>query len=350
MNFFDQDDLDLLENWAGVDYDKSQLSHRNAGAQLRDVVWTKTAYWAERVKAQLDGFEIIDKRMWHQKGWTKAEPKRQIARFKEYTWARIFRQGDEKKHIFFTVGVNKNRSLVYKLDYYHEQDSELNARQKELCERLIPESLRWVAISEERLPFYDWTSLTTITKQFIEDFSDVYDEVVSNVWGTPRRITTHGLTISERPHCAGTPSRESLFIGFDTNWDDNAQRLAEIGIGGELLVIEHERQFLRANGHYKLAELVRKVKDGEGFDVESYFIDGRKRQIEVKTTTSISRNTAFMITDHEIQFSVRNKETFQLYRLYKFNAEAKSAYYYVIEGNLRTQLNLKPKVFEANPV
>jgi len=45
--------------------------------------------------------------MWSQKGWEETDnAKRQVARFKDYSWARLFRLGDDHKDIFFTVGVH----------------------------------------------------------------------------------------------------------------------------------------------------------------------------------------------------------------------------------------------------
>jgi hypothetical protein len=54
------------------------------------------------------------------------------------------------------------------------------------------------------------------------------------------------------------------------------------------LVVEHEREQLKMLGRGDLAEKVKHVAieegDGAGYDVKSFFVDGRPKYIEVKTT------------------------------------------------------------------
>jgi hypothetical protein len=62
-----------------------------------------------------------------------------------------------------------------------------------------------------------------------------------------------------------------------------------LGDAGELLVLEREKRRLVAAGRTDLAAAVLHTAtvegDGAGFDIRSFFLDGRPRFIEVKTTT-----------------------------------------------------------------
>jgi hypothetical protein len=64
---------------------------------------------------------------------------------------------------------------------------------------------------------------------------------------------------------------------------------AALGLAGEILVLHHEQRKLRDAGRDDLAERVRHTAivegDGAGFDVRSFFFDGRIKYIKVKTTT-----------------------------------------------------------------
>ncbi|WP_299755379.1 hypothetical protein [uncultured Pontibacter sp.] len=106
--------------------------------------------------------------MWSQKGWDHGPNGNiRVARFKPYTWARIFRKGDDNKDVFFTVGVDSNtEEIVYKIDYYKEDNSYLNSAQKELIRLNIPKEARWKSISLHSVAEYDWDKILTESSDF----------------------------------------------------------------------------------------------------------------------------------------------------------------------------------------
>jgi hypothetical protein len=115
-------------------------------------------------------------------------------------------------------------------------------------------------------------------------------------------------------------------------------------------VLEHERKALNEDGRGDLAANVEHVSvtqgDGLGFDVLSYSVDGRRKYIEVKTT-SLPQDAPFFMTANEVQFSRANKDEYYLYRLYGYSQSHNRAYYYVIRGNVEESLDLVPVTYRA---
>lgn len=82
-----------------------------------------------------------------------------------------------------------------------------------------------------------------------------------------------------------------------------ARMREENGLRGELLVLELERTTLIEAGRHELAARVRHVAmdgTGCGYDVRSFYIDGRERHLEVKTTTDDqSSDRGFWLSENE---------------------------------------------------
>lgn len=106
----------FLADWSGKVYDKNNQEHVAAKNYIINSLGTKTQYWSNQLTRIIPGMDIFNWRMWGQKGWEDGpEGKIRVARFKHYTWGRIYRKGDAEKDIFFTVGVdNLSMELVKK--------------------------------------------------------------------------------------------------------------------------------------------------------------------------------------------------------------------------------------------
>lgn len=111
----------------------------------------------------------------------------------------------------------------------------------------------------------------------------------------------------------------------------------ELGLSGEELVLEYEKQ--RLVDYPQLQAMVKRVSkdgDGDGYDILSYNIDGSPLYIEVKTTNG-SSNTPFYMSQNEYEFAVENKSNYVIYRLYKFTDLAKNdvnqVQFYKIQGD-----------------
>lgn len=123
-----------------------------------------------------------------------------------------------------------------------------------------------------------------------------------------------------------------------------------LGDAGEEWVLGLEQEQLVRAGRSDLAGLVswaaRDVGDGLGYDVASFYPDGRERFIEVKTTNYGVR-TPFYITKGEVSFSERRSDAFSLYRVHGF---ARDPRLYVLDGSVKERARLEPQVFLGIPL
>lgn len=109
----------------------------------------------------------------------------------------------------------------------------------------------------------------------------------------------------------------------------------EIGLAGELFILNYEKEFLTKNGRIDLANKVKhaslEIGDGLGYDIISYNLNGDIKYIEVKTTKG-SVNTSFFISKNELNFFSTQTNAF-IYRVYEFNKEEKKGQLSVIGNN-----------------
>lgn len=111
-----------------------------------------------------------------------------------------------------------------------------------------------------------------------------------------------------------------------------AAKDVEIGLEGEQLVLEHEKNKLIHLGRSDLIEEVKWVAETDdtcGYDIISYNIDnnGEEKQIyiEVKTTQGPADNR-FIISRNEIETMEKNKDKYWIYRVYKSNSSTPKFY------------------------
>ncbi|MCC8423584.1 DUF3883 domain-containing protein [Mucilaginibacter sp. UR6-11] len=349
--FFNERETDFLHAWGGTVYDKHNAEHVAAKNFIISGPGTKTVYWSNALIKLLPGFETFNWRMWSQKGWEDTPAgKKRVARYKTYTWARIYKVGDENKDIFFTVGLDGHgRELVYKMDYYFEKNSHLSAAQKDIVDKNIPKSLRWRSIPVGDFENYDWQRLITLTRDFIAENTALYDKLIRLAWGatTPEEVFSNVLRKQSPPTKGITqlPPVNPSFQANDTDYVAEAAEHKETGDAGEELVKQYEKQKLLAAGRPDLAEQVAIVPNGLGYDVRSFDADGNYLCIEVKTT-SAGALTPFYYTINEYIFAERHAGSYFIYRLYNFDDESNTADFYVLAEPLK-ELLLQPIVYKA---
>lgn len=139
------------------------------------------------------------------------------------------------------------------------------------------------------------------------------------------------LLVGPPPSLGNTPSHvdlnamRSLAGKFDVAGRDARNRA--LGQAGEQLVLNFERETLRAAGRLDLAERVAwtayEQGDGAGYDIASFEFDGRPRLIEVKTTNGWDR-TPFFLTRNELDIANTNKDIWHLIRVWDFARDAKA--------------------------
>ncbi|MDB4001839.1 DUF3883 domain-containing protein [Oceanospirillaceae bacterium] len=113
-------------------------------------------------------------------------------------------------------------------------------------------------------------------------------------------------------------------------------RNRDLGLKGELLVLEFEKARLYTIGLKGLAELVRHVSvqegNGAGYDILSFDDLGRKKYIEVKATRG-GLSTDCFISPNELAFAKSKGAQFSIYRVYDFKVDTTSASFSVLIGD-----------------
>lgn len=151
---------------------------------------------------------------------------------------------------------------------------------------------------------------------------------------------------------ARAPARERSSVGL-TGSEMAAMRdfkKRQLGEAGEAWVLDLEREQLARQGRLDLADQVRWVAqvdgDGAGYDIRSFRVDGSERLIEVKTT-NLGVRTPFYITRWELEVSAQSPHQYSLYRVHGFNRDPRV---YVLDGSVKEQAQLEPKVFLGIPL
>ena len=133
------------------------------------------------------------------------------------------------------------------------------------------------------------------------------------------------------------------------NYLEIEARNQSLGKASEELVVRFERERLRRFGQPRLAANIRHVSQIEGdhlgYDILSFEPDGRERLIEVKTTR-FGALTPFFASRHEVEVSRQRQEQYQLYRVFRFSADAKL---FALPGSLQKSCVLQPFTFSALP-
>lgn len=144
-----------------------------------------------------------------------------------------------------------------------------------------------------------------------------------------------------------SPKTEKVVLkGSFTNYIENEKENKRIGDLGELLVLQHEQEKLKALGINKEPEHKSKSEgDGLGYDILSYNEQAKEIFIEVKTTVR-NYDAPFFITRNELVRSKQDGDKFFLYRLYDFDDTNSKAKYYKRQGDL-SELCVNPVLYRA---
>jgi hypothetical protein len=103
-------------------------------------------------------------------------------------------------------------------------------------------------------------------------------------------------------------------------------------------------------GRPDLAEKVRHVPvvegDGAGYDILSYFPDGRPKFVEVKTT-SHGKAADFWISPVEVAFSAAHASAYELCRVFDFDPATRTGGCCSVFGDIRDFFALTPTEYRA---
>jgi hypothetical protein len=164
------------------------------------------------------------------------------------------------------------------------------------------------------------------------------DNILSIVDASPPPMIPHYRSVSERPY---TPRIQTA------NYLEMESRKRSIGLAGEELVLNYERQRLINSGKHKLADKIEHISvnqgDGAGFDIKSYDHMGRELFIEVKTT-KYRKEAPFFISSNEVEFAKSHASRYSLYRVYQYS---KNPRLFMLPGDITKNCNLSVTQYRA---
>lgn len=340
ISFFTPEELNTFSSIAGKGYkkgDPESLEMRNAVTPI----YKKTNYWANSLN--LEGLTIQNDNRWQISGY-----------FKKYSWCRIYRTEDQEKGIFFTLGIHgvRNGEIFLKLDCQRSNYNNSKTLSKDQVARfdflLAQEGHEWFTVPDYKIAEYSWDDLIQKTRQYISSWLEVYDQVIDFVWAEDFINEPVGLQITEPPigKHSELPEKQYSFKGKDTDHLARYRNQIDLGARGEQLVIEHEALVLKKIGRSDLASQVRKVKDGEGYDIRSFHSDGSVKFIEVKTTRG-GIDTPFHISDNELAFLRSNIDNYYLYRIYDFKTYLRKGKMFILHKDIDQRLLLRPTDYQV---
>ncbi|MCA9373589.1 DUF3883 domain-containing protein [Candidatus Peregrinibacteria bacterium] len=123
----------------------------------------------------------------------------------------------------------------------------------------------------------------------------------------------------KQPKKAIPPEKFYRTVQKINNWEEINKKRTLTGLKGEEVIVVLEQDFFRSIGREDLAQKVRHVSaedgDGLGYDILSFFEDGKEKYIEVKSTTA-SLNSPFYLSRNELAFLKEHDEDAFIYRVF----------------------------------
>ncbi len=176
-NFFSTKELESFQKLlARKDYNPSNKVDVNIGEFLRESVWSKTQIWAQKLE-QL-GWQIISSR----RGWNTRNQKKGFQTFKQYAWCSLKPKDGENNLLFFTVGVDSNGNLTFKMDI-QRNDKSFTQEQIDLFSNLRDQyDAGFQYINKNKASTYSWDSLVKKSDQFFTNHLSTYTDIYYSLW------------------------------------------------------------------------------------------------------------------------------------------------------------------------
>ncbi len=204
-------------------------------------------------------------------------------------------------------------------------------------------------LEREKPVYFQWQILDwDIDKNILDD---MYMELIED--SPPlESYNPNELTIEDPPEVSKSKGTRTKTFQSSKK-PDYSQRESQnrnLGLKGELSVLEYEKDFLDKNNRPDLVERVAHVSevegDGAGYDIRSYDLDGEVKYIEVKTTKG-NNKTPFFMSSNEVQFSKSHISNYYIYRLYNFDEKNGSGKMYKTKGSVVDGYSLVPISFKV---
>lgn len=203
--------------------------------------------------------------------------------------------------------------------------------------------------------FEDFNRAIYVDSQLVDDSEITEDTDTEESTELDKIIAgdaTVALSESARPTTARDITPTGNFKPRKTDFEKRQRTASRLGLIGEKAVLAYEKAALEQAGRPDLAKKVHhlsvKEGDGAGYDIRSYFEDGREKYVEVKTTSRDSTEP-FMVSENEVLFSEQHAENYVLYRVFSFSRSTRQAEFYTLAGSLRSGAELSPTQYAGFP-
>lgn len=339
-NFFKKDELDHFVSISGKSYRTKNKEDVFKSTFINPLV-AKINKWAEL--SQVEDFEYKKDMSWKWSGG-----------FKTYLWIRLFKPKASGK-VFFAVGVEEDGNLFMKIDCQRSNHTggstkKLETNKVEAIDQLLSKlNYTSISIDHVELEAMDWDELIERTRNHIYDHLAAYDDLESIVNEKVTKSTAvNNLIPSDSPdYIKSYFDKERKFLGYKTDWSKKQKVSKKLGMAGEKLVALIERDKLKGLTLFEEAEKVKKVLDGEGYDILSFDEKGNEIYIEVKTTTGNS-DEPFYLSANEKAFCEEHVDKYIVYRLHNYSFVTNSSKYFKIKGKELVKLDFTPTNYEVS--
>ena len=193
---------------------------------------------------------------------------------------------------------------------------------------------------------------TQLKKQLLGPVRNSYLSLVDYKEGNGNTIENHDSSINGQLDLkTNTVQIKKNYLrdySKTTDYIKKAVSTQKLGLAGEKLVIEYERKNLITNNRQDLADKVEHVAmtkgNYAGYDILSYTPEGKKKYIEVKTTSKKYQDD-FYITENELNFAQSHKNEYYLYRIYNLKKHKGDLFIYSYNDFIK--FKLIPKQFHV---
>lgn len=204
--------------------------------------------------------------------------------------------------------------------------------------------------TQEKPVYFEWQLL---------DWDNVdYDKSIeitkTSTAGKEALGQSNKLTESELPKSKpinGSKKSKSFDTRVKPDWSRQESSNRDLGLKGELLVLNYEKRKFFDQGFPEIAEKIQHTSveegDGAGYDIRSQLSNKETIFIEVKTTKG-SKTTPFYMSSNEVAFANSHKESYKIYRVYDYNYKTNSGKFFVIEADAVSRLNYESTQYRVN--
>ncbi len=146
------------------------------------------------------------------------------------------------------------------------------------------------------------------------------------------------VSLDDLPESKGRSKKSRV----KTDYEKKNKNAKKIGDRGEMIVMKYEKEQLQQLGKNNLASKVKMVSltnDAAGYDILSFFPDGTKKYIEVKSTVRTIGYSTFFITANEYEVS-QELENYLIYLVYEAHSKSPSISVFA-PSSLWTAINVR---------